>query len=124
MKRMNKEELLELLCARYCVFYKPGKDEELACKGFYILEKLLEEQKEVPAKAKKIELSMKTEDDLFRVICRCCPFFGQDCDFAAWKRGESGNEARAAVNPCGGFLCLGYCIDCGTIDIQDINRVI
>ena len=124
MKLMKKEDLLELLCTKYCSFYSPGKDEELACKGFLILAKLLKEPKEVPAKTGKIVLSMKTEDSLFRVICTRCPFFEQDCDFAAWKRGESGNVAREAVNPCGGFLCLGHCIDHGTVDIQDVNRVI
>ena len=121
---MEKEGLVELLCVRHCSFFKPGKDEELACKGFFILNNLLEEGWEVPAEAKKILLSMKTEDDLFRVICRCCPFFGEDCDFAAWKRGESRNVAREAVIPCGGFLCLGHYIDHGTVDIQDVNRVI
>lgn len=121
---MEKEELVQQLCAGYCSFYKPGKDEELACKGFTILEKLLDEPKEVPVRPVKTVMSLKTEDDLFRIICRNCPFFGDDCDFAAWKRGEGGNVAREAVSPCGGFLCLGLCVDHGTVDIEDINRVI
>jgi hypothetical protein len=124
MKLMNKEELVSVLCAGYCSFYKPGKDEDLACKGFYILKKLIEQGKEVPVRMKKIILSMTTEDDLFQIICRGCPFVGQDCDFAAWKRGERRDVAREAVNPCGGFLCLGHCIDQGTVDIEDINRLI
>ena len=124
MKHMEKEELVKLLCSGYCTFYKPGKDEELACMGFTILEKLLDELKEVPARTEKTVLSLKTEEGLFRMICMRCPFFGQDCDFAAWKRGEGGNVAREAVNPCGGFLCLGHCIAHGTVDIQDLNRVI
>ena len=123
MKHMEKEALVKLLCSGYCSFYKPGKKEELACKGFFVLQKLLDERKEVPVRTEKIVLGIKTESALFRLLCEGCPFFGQDCDFAAWKRGEGGNTRREAVNPCGGFLCLGHCIDHGTVDIQDINRV-
>jgi hypothetical protein len=124
MKLMKKEDLRERLCGQYCSFYKPGKDEELSCKGFIIFDKLLDEQKEVPSVTDELLLSIETENDLFREVCRRCPFFEQDCDFAAWKRGEHMHVARGAVNPCGGFLCLGHCIDHGTVDIQDVNRVI
>jgi len=123
MKCMKKEALVELLCAGYCSFYRPEKDEDLACKGFIILERLLDEQKEVPARTEKMVLSTKTENDLFQALCTGCPFFEQDCDYASWKRGEGGNEPCEAMYPCGGFLCLGHCIDHGTVDIQDVNRV-
>ncbi len=121
---MNKEEVWKLLCAQYCSFYKPGKDEELACQGFYIIQKLVDEGKHVPAGPDRIMLSVMAEEALFRVICRRCPFFDADCDFAAWRRGEGSNRAHEKVNPCGGFLCLGHCIEQGTVDIEDINRVI
>lgn len=124
MKLMNKEELMELICAGYCSFYGPGKDEALACKGFSLLEKLVAEGKEVPVRTEKIVMSTRAEDDLFRIVCRRCPFFGEDCDFSAWKKGGIRNMAREAVNPCGGFLCLGHCIVHGTVDIEDVNRVI
>ncbi len=124
MKNMDKDELQELLCAQYCSFYKPGRDEELACIGFTLLGILMEQGMKLPANTDRILLGMKTENELFRSICSCCSFFEEDCDFAAWKRVESGNTACEEVNPCGGFLCLGYCIDQGTVDIEDINRVI
>jgi len=124
MKNMDKEEFQKLLCAQYCSFYKPGKDEELACRGFTLLDALMEQGIKLPAKPDKIVLGANAEDALFTAICRCCPFFGEDCDFAAWKREESREAARESVNPCGGFLCLGHCIVLGTVDIEDINRVI
>jgi hypothetical protein len=61
---MEKEALVKLLCSGYCSFYKPEKDEELACKGFLILEKLLDERKEVPVRTEKIVLGIKTESAL------------------------------------------------------------
>ncbi|MBI5632110.1 MAG: hypothetical protein HZA15_01300 [Nitrospirae bacterium] len=118
---MTKEELEELLCAPYCSFYKPGKDEEPGCKGSVIFKNLFEEGKKVPVRTDRIVVSFETEDDLFQAVCRTCPFFEQDCDFAEWKRGDA---VREALKPCGGFLCLGHCLDHGTIDIEDINRVI
>lgn len=124
MKIMNKETLPDLLCAGYCSFYKPGKDEGLACRGFSLMEDLVAEGREVPVRTGRIVLDPETENDLFGVICSDCPFFAGDCDFAAWKRGESSGVIREAVDPCGGFLCLGHCIDKGTMDIEDINRVI
>lgn len=124
MKQMRMDDLVQQLCAGYCSFYKPGKDEELACKGFSIFKKLLEAGKRVPARVQKTGLSTITEDELFSTICRTCPFYGQDCDFAAWKIGDSGNVAHESVSPCGGFLCLEQCIDQGAVDMEDINRVI
>ncbi|MBI5846794.1 MAG: hypothetical protein HZB31_02370 [Nitrospirae bacterium] len=121
---MKKKDLPQLLCASYCAFYKPGKDEELACGGFIIIERLVEDGKEIPVGTGRVVLSREREDDLFRALCRTCPFFEHDCDFAAWKRGESMQLAREALNPCGGFNCLGNCLDLGTIDIDDLNRVI
>ncbi|MBI5074302.1 MAG: hypothetical protein HZB62_03885 [Nitrospirae bacterium] len=121
---MDKEELPDRLCAGYCSFYKPGKDEELACRGFIIIEKLLRQGKELPAVTEKTVMSMRSENDLFQLVCGGCPFFKEDCDFAAWKRGEGRDMTRKAVNPCGGLLCLGHCIEKGTVDIEDINRVI
>lgn len=120
---MKNKELVKLICSGYCSFYKPGKDEELACRGFTIFERRLEERREVPARPGKMVLSTQSEDDLFQELCRRCPFFEADCDFASWKRGEGRDSAREDVNPCGGFLCLGHCIDHGAVDIQDINRV-
>jgi len=92
--------------------------------GFLVLERLHEAPLEIAAAQKKVVLSLKTEDDLFLVICTRCPFFGEDCDFAVWKRGGSTHLDREAVNPCGGFLCLGHCLDQDTVDIQDVYRVI
>lgn len=121
---MNTEELQGLLCARYCSYYKPGKTEELACKGYSVIERLFAAQKKIPVRIDKVVLKTTAEDDLFRILCRTCPFYEQDCDFAAWRRGNRGNDAGEAVNPCGGFLCLGDCIDTGIVDIRDLYRVI
>jgi len=124
MKHMEREELVRVLCAPYCSFYKPGKDEELACNGFSVLLKLSASGYESPVRPEKGDLQEKTEEDLFGAICRRCPFFDEDCDYASWRRGEQTARLRKEINPCGGFLFLGLCMEQGAMDIQAVNRVI
>lgn len=124
MMVMNRDVLIEQLCAEHCAFYRPDKEEDLACHGFVVLLKLLELRKEVPASVAKSRLIQGTEDDLFRSLCLTCSFFKGDCDYASWKRGDSSDQMREEVHPCGGFLFLGYCIDHGSLDIRTINGVI
>lgn len=120
---MEKERLIHDICYQYCSFYQQDKDEELACEGYSVLAKLLDKGKKLPAGTEKVMLGVRIEDELFRAVCRRCPFYEQDCDFAAWKRADTRNESREAVNPCGGFIALGQCLAKDTVDIEDLNRV-
>ncbi len=125
MNIMDREALIRTLCAGYCSFYKPGKDEELCCRGFLLLEKLIEKGWSLPAGRNGVSLSMKAEDDLFQTICHQCQFFEEDCDFACSKRqGGAADVVSESVSPCGGFLCLGYCLGHGTVGVQDISAVL
>ncbi len=124
MEYMEKEELVKVLCAPYCAFYKPGKDEELACNGFSVLLKLAASGFEIQARPEKRDLQEQTQEKLFGSLCHGCAFFDEDCDYASWRRGEQAARIRKEINPCGGFLFLGLCIEQGSMDIQAINRVI
>ena len=124
MKHMERDELVKVLCAPYCSFFRPGKDEELACNGFSVLMKLAASGLEIGVRPEKRDLQEKTEKDLFDAMCSRCPFFKEDCDYASWQRGELAARLRKEVNPCGGFFFLGLCIEHGSMDIQVVNRVI
>jgi len=121
---MDKPWLIRNVCAGYCAFYKPGKDEELACKGFLVLRKLTLRWDETAAKGEKKVIRNQTRDNLFAMLCVQCPFFDDGCDFAAGRREETRETAKEDATPCGGFLFLGACIDRGSIDIQALNQVI
>jgi len=121
---MDKTWLIRNVCAGYCAFYKPGKDEELACKGFLVLENLSLRWNEIASKGRKKMSHDETMDNLFSVLCVQCPFFDDGCDFAAGRRGRAMEAVRTDAVPCGGFLFLGACIEQGSIDIQAINQVI
>jgi hypothetical protein len=120
---MNKLELSRKVCAENCFFYKPGKDERLACKGFAVLEKLLEKEQTVPDCEGNIHLTDETVRILFQTICARCLFFAEDCDFAAAGRDVGPAGQGSGLNPCGGFLFLGYCLERDFMNIQAVSRV-
>ena len=121
---MDRKQLVSTVCAGYCSFFKPGKDEALACKGFLVLQKLSTAWGEVSECHEKKLMRRETEEYLCTVLCPNCPFSLDGCDFAAWKKGEIPHMNREGVTPCGGFLYLGSCLDQGAIDIQALNGVI
>ena len=124
MIHMEKDDLVQRVCADTCAFYRPGKPEDLSCKGYSVVRSLIEEGRDLRGNGQNAILSSETEDALFQALCRSCPFFESDCDFAEWKRGGSPGMLREDVIPCGGFLFLGSSLDQGNMDIQVINRVI
>ena len=40
MDRDPKSDLTQAVCLRLCSYYKPGRNEELACRGYLVLERL------------------------------------------------------------------------------------
>jgi len=124
MEDMEKEDIVRRVCAGYCSFYRPEKSEDLCCKGFSVVRSLIDEGRDFARNGQHAILGSESEDGLFQVLCRSCPFFESDCDFAEWKRGGAPGISRTDVKPCGGFLFLAYSIDRGEMDIQTINQVI
>ncbi|NJD55338.1 MAG: hypothetical protein FIA94_02920 [Nitrospirae bacterium] len=121
---MQREELVQRVCAGYCSFYKPEKTGELACNGFMLAQKLFGQYRDPGYEKGGERPGSTTEHALFRAVCRSCPFFENDCDFALWKRGGSPGSLRSDVHPCGGLLFLTDAVDRGRMDIQAIYRVI
>ena len=121
---MDKTWLIRNVCAGYCSFYKPGKDEELACKGFLVLGDLALRNAEIVVNGEKKLIQDETRVRLYGILCVRCPFFKDGCDFAAERRGETRETAQEDAVPCGGFLFLGACLEQGSIDIQAVNQVI
>ena len=133
MKVMKSEALSRGLCKAYCQFYKPSQEEDLACMGFIVVERLFERGLPVlshalpePA-AETAEIGMpwaETTVMLMDQICRVCPFSESDCDFIDCHRSSAVKVQQSGAIPCGGFLFLGRLIDKKVIDIKDIDQVI
>ncbi len=106
--------LSQTLCLHFCPYYKPSKDEALACRGFVEVKLLLEKGRQITFENRGRAVGTDTVKALVRKICRVCPFYKEDCDFIL-----KGKEAL----PCGGFLLLGQLVDDGTISVDDIGEM-
>lgn len=108
------------LCRKFCSYYKPSKDEDLACKGYLVMKHLLRNSKKIDIE----EVSSSCTSDMFRnnvasealekVMCCTCPFHEHDCDYA---------DGREDAMPCGGFVFLVQLLKAGTITIDDIEDI-
>jgi hypothetical protein len=101
----------QTLCLKFCSYYKPGKNEELACKGYMVVERLLREGKSLVLESNSSELNPVLADKMVKTLCIACDFHEQDCDFM---------QDRAA-RPCGGFIFLERLLGFGVITVEDIG---
>jgi hypothetical protein len=104
--------LEQTLCLKFCSYYKPGKNEELACKGYMVVERLLREGKSLVLDSNSCESSPDLSDRIVKTLCITCDFHKQDCDFM---------QDRTA-RPCGGYVLLERLLGCGMITIEDIEK--
>ncbi len=106
--------LVKLLCLQFCPYYKPSKNEELACRGFVEVRTLLEEGRQISFHHRGGKVRPETVSALVQKICRLCQFRREDCDFIL-------KDHKAP--PCGGFLFIGHLVDDGTISIDDVGKM-
>ena len=105
--------LKKRLCAQCCPHFKPVKNNDLACKGYSIIEKLLQEGRDINFQRSDKVLAETTEQLLSTHICLFCTFYEEDCDFIQHEKNSS---------PCGGFTLLGQLLESNSITIADIIR--
>jgi hypothetical protein len=105
--------LKKRLCEYCCPHFKPGKNNDLPCKGYSIIEKLLQEGRDIHFQRSHRALAATTKQLLSRHMCVVCPFYEEDCDFIRHKKNSQ---------PCGGFDSLGHLLESGNITIADIIR--
>ncbi len=108
---MKKEALVHVLCLPFCAYYKPGRNEELRCRGALIVERLMESGRDVVTGGTKLINSDEAVSELMiRAVCGACDFREHDCDFAQDR------QAR----PCGGYVLLSRLLGSKSISIEDI----
>jgi hypothetical protein len=114
MKRehVHKKAIEQKLCRTFCSFYKWDKDDELACLGFRVIERLLSERREVLFDVPSCMPGPGAREMLVVRLCPKCPYHASDCDFAAKVQ-----DAR----PCGGFVVLGHLLERGDLSVDDIR---
>lgn len=102
---------MQAVCMRLCSYYKPGRNEELACRGYLVLERLAERGFPIGRQKAEQERDKACEELLLQALCMACPFHDHDCDFM---------ENKALV-PCGGFLMLAQMLAAKDISIGDVQ---
>ncbi|MEK6581389.1 MAG: hypothetical protein AABY50_07490 [Nitrospirota bacterium] len=110
-----RSNIVKNLCKKRCKYYKPSKDNELACKGFTVIEKLIKNGKEISFNKSGKKLNASTEKKLIEGMCVACSFYEDGCDFAARKKDAA---------PCGGFILLGYLLNEDIINMDDMKNIL
>jgi hypothetical protein len=119
---MSKNDFKEYVCRPYCMFYKEGQKEEMACRGAEVLETLALQKyispEELPRFEKESHLWGRYRAILGKYVCAQCPFRGNDCDFMSEA---SGSAHDAGIEPCGGFILLVLLIENDFIDMSSLE---
>lgn len=102
------------LCKTLCPYYKPSKNKELACKGFSVVERLLQRGKKIVFKKSDMTYTKETGELIVKHMCITCPYYENDCDFIQHR----------TLPPCGGFTILEQLFESGSISLNDIIRSI
>jgi hypothetical protein len=116
---MNKTDFKGYVCRPYCIFFREGEKEEMACHGARILEALVRETRVDPRQirfAKDPELWPKHRAVLEAFICSHCPFRAEDCDFQS-------DEPEDDLEPCGGYIVLSLLLENRVIDEDTLKAV-
>ena len=105
------------LCRKFCSYYKPSKDESLACMGYLVVERLSEDGMEMemmfPSAEGRPEASV--EKLLVKSMCTHCPFYEDGCDFV---------QDVPDASPCGGFVLLGKMCEIRAVSVGEIQRIV
>jgi hypothetical protein len=112
MNDMAKNKaLIQMLCLPFCIYYKPGKNEGLLCRGAVIVERLMRSGRNLLAGQKNLRVPDHNTIELaVRLLCSACDFRENDCNFAQDRH----------AHPCGGFVFLSRLLDTKTILAEDI----
>ncbi len=105
MKTRNKT-----LCLNFCSYYKPGKNEELECRGYEVVQHLVQCGKLLELAGCGREFDRARAESLVQRMCVHCNFQQDGCDFMLDRK----------ASPCGGFVLLAQLIESGAITIEDL----
>ena len=102
------------LCMNFCQYYKPGKNEELACQGFVVVHGLIRKGRKLSREKPRRPAvpDARTVEGLKGRVCSVCEFREADCDFVL-----SGGTAP----PCGGFALLLHLLGSGDLTLAEIE---
>ena len=115
---MTKKDFKDYICRPFCMFYKDGQKEDMACEGALVVEALIHQGRIFPEQlhliVKDLQLCLKHKDTLTRYVCSHCPFMNKDCDFQS-------TAPSPDLEPCGGYIVLAGLIEHRVIEPRDMK---
>jgi hypothetical protein len=116
---MTKKDFKDYICRPFCMFYKDGQKEEMACQGALVVESLVNQRliskERVYLSITDYQLCLKHKDTLTRYVCQKCPFMKEDCDFQSTAPSDD-------LEPCGGYMVLAGLIENRVIEPRDLDN--
>ncbi len=108
----KKARLVQMLCQPFCGYYRPGRNEELLCRGAQVVDRLIAAGMTWPINASSAAVYERTTaDQTSRHVCSACDFRAQDCDFARDK----------TALPCGGFILITRLLATGALTVEKLG---
>jgi hypothetical protein len=102
----------QTICLKFCAYYKPGKNEELECRGYTVVEQLIQSGMAGVFDAFEKEADPSATELIVQKICMNCDFHERDCDFMQDR----------ATPPCGGLVLLTQLLKRNRISLEDIAK--
>ncbi|RMG75168.1 MAG: hypothetical protein D6710_00405 [Nitrospirae bacterium] len=94
---MKKEKrLVDIICKRFCVFYKPGKEELLCGTYLYLLKHYDTTTLELVPADYRADFTM--DEEIMKQVCKGCDFLKDGCGY---RDGEG-------TPPCGGYTIVEW----------------
>ncbi len=116
-KQPLKRDFSDFICRPFCVFFKEGQKEDMACGGALAVARLtatgLLSTDDIPEPADS-RISPQNDRLLFELVCRSCPFVLDGCDY---RLPTPPDDAVA----CGGLILLGHLLDSGIINADALQ---
>lgn len=102
------------ICASYCRYYKPYKNEEPKCAGYDAVMRLAQFIRDgIPSSLRNARgHEQRIISEVISRVCNNCPFCADDCDFM---------DSSGMLEPCGGFLVLAELLASKKIRPEDIE---
>jgi hypothetical protein len=108
---VKKNSLLSrTVCLQFCIYYKPGKNEELVCRGYQVVERLMREGKQVIVERSGSGHGPAGNELVVQRLCGTCDFREDGCDFVLNRKAP----------PCGGLLLLAQLVAEHVVTVEDL----
>jgi len=117
---MGKRDFTDYICHPFCIFFRKGVKEDLACQAAEVVEQLIKlgrlDREQLPRQRKNLSGWEKHDPILDDRVCHHCTFKTKDCEF------QSKNPSLA-VDPCGGYILLTLLKRDGIITPADLEEI-